>query len=150
MFRNFTGLYSLGFTRRPTATMQPEDLLRPRHPHERLHQQQIQALQQLPEVEQAAQAQLLRVGNAAYRYYQLADDQLTEADFRHWLEGLPSRMRQAMAAAGFAAAKSSWAFRRHALERRDIGYATYMRGLLSDEDWAFLQEPPEELPTALT
>ncbi len=63
--------------------MNIDDLLIPRHPHPRLHAQQVQALQQLPEPERAAQAQLLRVGNAAYRYHQLADNRLTEDDFAH-------------------------------------------------------------------
>ena len=60
--------------------MNIDDLLIPRHPHPRLHEQQVQALRQLPEPERAAQAQLLRVGNAAYRYHQLADNRLTEDD----------------------------------------------------------------------
>ena len=85
--------------------MHLNDLLVPRHPHPRLHEQQVEALQQLPK--RAAQAQLLRVGNAAYRYHQLADGQLTEADFQHWVAGLPPRMRQAMTAPGFAAAGSN-------------------------------------------
>ena len=125
--------------------MNIDDLLIPRHPHPRMHAQQVQALQQLPESERAEQAQLLRVGNAAYRYHQLADDdQLTEDDFAHWVAGLPPRMRQAMASAGFAAAGSSWAFRRHALERRDRGYAAFMQQLLSAEDWAFWQQQDDE------
>lgn len=90
--------------------MHINDLLVPRHPQQRLHEQQVQALQQLPEPERAEQAQLLRVGNAAYRYHQLADSLLTEADFQHWLAGLQPRMRQAMTVAGFAAAGSNWTF----------------------------------------
>ena len=124
--------------------MNIDDLLIPRHPHPRLHEQQVQTLQQLPEPERAEQAQLLRVGNAAYCYHQLADNQLTEDDFAHWLAGLPPRMRQAMASAGFTAAGSSWAFRRHALERRDIGYAAFMQQQLSAEDWAFWQQQEPE------
>lgn len=124
--------------------MNIDDLLVPRHPHPRRHEQQVQALQQLPESERAAQAQLLRVGNAAYRYHQLADDQLTEDDFAHWLAGLPPRMRQAMATAGFAAAGSSWAFRRHALERRDLAYAAFMQQQLSAQDWDFWQRQEAE------
>ena len=99
---------------------------------------------QLPESERAEQAQLLRVGNAAYSYHQLADDQLTEDDFAHWLAGLPLRMRQAMATAGFAAAGSSWAFRRHALERRDLGYAAFMQQHLLAQDWDFWQQQDAE------
>lgn len=121
-----------------------DDLLVPRHPQARLHEQQVQALQQLPESERAEQAQLLRVGNAAYSYHQLADDQLTEDDFAHWLAGLPLRMRQAMATAGFAAAGSSWAFRRHALERRDLGYAAFMQQHLLAQDWDFWQQQDAE------
>jgi hypothetical protein len=124
--------------------MNIDDLLIPRHPHPRLHAQQVQALQQLPEPERAAQAQLLRVGNAAYRYHQLADNRLTEDDFAHWVAGLPPGMRQAMASAGFAAAGSSWAFRRHALERRDLGYAAFMQQHLSAPDWAFWQQQETE------
>ncbi len=124
--------------------MKLDYLLVPRHPHPRLHEQQVQALQQLPDPERTAQAQLLRVGNAAYRYHQLADGHLTEAGFQHWLAGLPPRMRQAMAAAGFAAAGSNWAFRRHVLERRDLGYAAFMQQLLSAEDWAFWQQQEDQ------
>lgn len=124
--------------------MNLDDLLVPRHPHPRLHEQQVQALQQLPAPERAEQAQLLRVGNAAYRYHQLADGHLTEADFQHWLAGLPPRMRQTMATAGFAAAGSNWAFRRHVLERRDLGYTAFMQQLLSAQDWAFLQQQEDE------
>ena len=45
-----------------------------------------------------------------------------------------------MAPAGFVAAGSSWAFRRHVLERRDRGgYAAFMQQLLPAVDWAFWQ-----------
>ena len=54
-------------------------------------------------------------------------------------------MQQAMATAGFEAARSSWAFRRHVLERHDVGYAAFMKELLFAEDWAFFQQQePEE------
>lgn len=127
--------------------MRVEDLLHPTHPLERLHQRQVQQLQELSAGERASQAQLLRIGNAAYRYHELAQDRLSEADFAHWLVGLPLRMQQAMAAAGFAAARNSWAFRRHVLERHDVGYVAFMKELLSAEDWAFCQQQEqEELP----
>lgn len=53
-------------------------------------------------------------------------------------------MRQAMTAADFAAANSNWAFRRHVLERRDLGYTAFMQHLLSAEDWTFLQQMDAE------
>ena len=49
-----------------------------------------------------------------------------------------------MATAGFAAAGSSWAFRRHALERHDLGYAAFMQQQLSAQDWAFWQQQETE------
>ena len=101
-------------------------------------------MQQLPKSERTEQAQLLCLGNAAYRYHQLADGHFTEADFQHWVAGLPPRMRQAMATAGFAATGSNWAFRRHVHERRDLGYAAFMQQLLSAEDWAFWQQQENE------
>jgi hypothetical protein len=129
-------------------TERVEDLLHPTHPLERLHQQQVQQLRVLPATERASQAQLLRIGNAAYRYHQLAQDRLTEADFAHWLVGLPTRLQQAMATAGFEAARSSWAFRRHVLERHDVGYAAFMQELLSPEDWTFCQEQEPQDPAS--
>jgi hypothetical protein len=84
-------------------------------------------------------AWLFRLGNATYRYQQLADGEVTEEDYRHWLEGLPERFRKAMEKGGFAGAKSSLVLRRHALERRDVGYSAFMQAILSPEDWAFEQ-----------
>ncbi len=49
-----------------------------------------------------------------------------------------------MTAAGFAAANSSWAFRRHVPERHDLGYAAFMQQLLSAEDRAFWQQQDDE------
>jgi hypothetical protein len=117
-----------------------EELLQPRHPLDKHHQAQLQALQQLPEGQRAEMARLFRLGNATYRYQQLADGEVTEEDYRHWLEGLPERFRQAMEKGGFAGAKSSLALRRHALERRDVGYSAFMQAILSPEDWAFEQQ----------
>ncbi|MBD2769357.1 hypothetical protein IC235_15825 [Hymenobacter sp. BT664] len=117
-----------------------EELLQPRHPLDKHHQAQLQALQQLPEGQRAAMARLFRLGNATYRYQQLADGEVTEEDYRHWLEGLPERFRQAMEKGGFAGAKSSLALRRHALERRDVGYSAFMQAILSPEDWALEQQ----------
>lgn len=128
--------------------MEIEDLLHPSHPLAHLHQQQVQQLRALSASERAPHAQFLRIGNAAYRYHQLAQDLLTEAAFAHWLTGLPARMQQAMTTAGFAAARSSWAFRRHVLERQDIGYGAFMRKLLSATDWAFFQQQELEDPLA--
>ena len=117
-----------------------EELLQPRHPLDKLHQAQLLALRQLPASQRAEMAWLFRLGNATYRYQQLADGEVTEESYYHWLEGLPERFRQAMEKDGFAGAKSSLALRRHALKRCDIGYSAFMQAILSPEDWAFEQQ----------
>lgn len=85
-----------------------EELLQPRHPLDKNHQAQLQALQQLPESQRAEMARLFRLGNATYRYQQLADGEVTEQDYQHWLEGLPERFRRAMEREGFEGANAAW------------------------------------------
>jgi hypothetical protein len=126
-----------------------EELLQPRHPHDKHHQAQLQALQQLPESQRAEMARLYRLGNATYRYQQLAAGEVTEADYQDWLAGLPERMRLAMEKEGFEGSKSSLALRRHALERRDVGYAAFMQSILSPEDWAFEQQQRQHVNSPL-
>lgn len=117
-----------------------EELLIPRHPLDQHHQAQLTMLGQLPDMAaRAYHARLFRLGNAAYRYQQLAEGEVTEDDFQHWLAGLPEKMRAAMERDGFEKNKHSLPLRRHALERRDIGYNEFMQQQLSAEDWAYEQ-----------
>lgn len=116
-----------------------EELLVPRHPLDQYHQSQLTFLRDLPAEMRAYHARLFRLGNASYRYQQQAEGDVTEDDFRHWLEGLPDKMRQAMEREGFEKNKAALPLRRHALERRDVGYDAFMRALVSPEDWAYEQ-----------
>lgn len=117
-----------------------EELLTLRHPLDQYHQAQLAFLEQLSDAAtRAYHARLFRLGNAAYRYQQLAAGEVTEDDFRHWLAGLPEKMRVAMEREGFEKNKAALPLRRHALERRDIGYDEFMQQLLSAEDWAYEQ-----------
>jgi hypothetical protein len=117
-----------------------EELLHPRHPLAKHHQAQMDFLAALPEAKRAYHARLFRLGNASYRYQQQAEGEVTEDDFHHWLAGLPEKMRAAMVRDGFEASKNSLPLRRHALERRDLGYDAFLRAMLSPEDWAYQQE----------
>lgn len=121
-----------------------EELLIPRHPFDAQHQAQLTFLRSLPEEMRADHARLLRLGNAAFRYQQQAEGEVTEDDFRHWLEGLPDQMRQVMEREGFEKNKTALPLRRHALERRDNGYDEFVRSLVSAEDWEYEQSlrPP--------
>ena len=115
-----------------------KELLNPRHPLDKYHQMQLERLATLPEEERAEHAYLYRLGNASYRYQQQAVGQISEADYRNWLEGLPANMRRAMQREGFEQCKTNLALRRHALERRDQGYDAFMQALLTPEVWAYL------------
>jgi hypothetical protein len=117
-----------------------EKLLCPRHPLDKYHQSQLDFLAALPEAQRAYHARLFRLGNASYRYQQQAQGEVTEEDFHHWLEGLPEKMRAAMERDGFEASKHSLPLRRHALERRDLGYDAFLQAILSPEDWVYQQE----------
>jgi hypothetical protein len=116
-----------------------EHLLQPRHPLDKYHQSQLEFLAALPEEQREEHARLFRLGNASYRYQQQAVGEITEADYLDWLEGLPANMRRVVEQEGFEQSKSSLALRRHALERRDKGYSTFMQAILSPEDWAYQQ-----------
>lgn len=117
-----------------------EDLLHPRHPLDQCHQSQLEFLRQVPdEAARADHARLFRLGNASYRYQQQAAGEVTEDDFRHWLEGLPVKMRAVVEREGFERNKTALPLRRHALERRDVGYDEFMRATLSPADWAYQQ-----------
>ena len=116
-----------------------ENLLQPRHPHDKYHQSQLEFLATLPEEQRAEHARLLRLGNASYRYQQQAVGEITETDYLDWLEGLRPNVRRVVEQEGFEQSKSSLALRRHALERREQGYAAFMQAILSPEDWAYQQ-----------
>jgi len=117
-----------------------KDLLQPRHPHDKHHQTQLDFLAALPQKQRAYHARLFRLGNASYRYQQLADGEVTEEDFHHWLAALPEKMRAIMARDGFTTSKNSLPLRRHALEHRDLGYDAFLQATLSPEDWAYQQQ----------
>lgn len=116
-----------------------EELLNPRHPLDDCHESQLELLRGLPDELRAYHARLFRLGNAAYRYQQQAEGEVTEDDYRHWLEGLPEKMRRVVEREGFEKSKRVLGLRRHALERRDIGYDEFVQSLVSAEDWAYEQ-----------
>ncbi len=116
-----------------------EELLNPRHPFDEQHQSQLELLRSLPEHLRAYHARLFRLGNAAYRYQQQAEGEVTEEDYLHWLEGLPEKMRRVVEQEGFEKSKRVLGLRRHALERRDMGYDEFVRSMVSAEDWVYEQ-----------
>lgn len=53
------------------------------------------------------------------------------------IAGLPEKMWVSMERDSFEASKNSLPLRRHALERRDLGYDAFLQSILSPEDWAY-------------
>ncbi|MEM6524702.1 MAG: hypothetical protein AAF693_12945 [Bacteroidota bacterium] len=114
-----------------------------KHPIEKFNQAQADLLAKLPEDQRSEQARLLRIGNAAYCYYQEAGQQdlpLTRSDFNDWLDGLPSGIRDDMEKRGFEACQNMLPFKRHVLERRDFGMGEWMKNHLSQDDYKFWQQ----------
>lgn len=118
-----------------------EELLNPQHPHAKYHAQQLQTLRELPEGQREETARLFRLGNASYRYHQLAAAaEPTETDFEEWLTGLPDGMRRAMQREGFEQCRTSQSFTRYVLEKRDVGYDDFLKSILSPADWAYQRQ----------
>ena len=121
--------------------MLPDELLTPRHPDAACHQGQLASLQeQTDPAERARLAQLLRWGNATYRYYHQNPVDVTEADYLEWLEGLPARPQAAMRALGFEGNKYALPLRRYVLEKNDVGLSEFLREALLPADWQAYQD----------
>jgi hypothetical protein len=112
-----------------------EELIYIKHPHKQTGENQIDFL--LSRVDDNFDFWLLSMnfGNASYRYMSLARGEETIEDFEEWLEGLPENIRKHFEEEGFEASKSAWPFRRHVMERRDIGMDEYIKRLLRPADW---------------
>ncbi|TPG59483.1 hypothetical protein [Hymenobacter nivis] len=123
-----------------------EARLHPRHPLDQYHPSQLEFLAALPEAQRACHARLFRLGNASHRYQQQAAGAVTEDDVRHWLAGLPEKVRLAMERDGFEAGKNSLPRRRHARARRDLGPGAFLQAILSPEDGTYQQALAQSLP----
>jgi hypothetical protein len=79
---------------------------------------------------------LFRIGNATYRYHQLAtESEPTEEYYFEWLQGLPENIRKDMKERGFEGCKNILSFTRYVNERNDIGMDEYLKENLSPEDF---------------
>lgn len=111
-----------------------------KHPNPQIQQNQEEFLKQLPEEERSFHAALFRVGNAAYRYHQLANtteinDKTLQLYFREWLDGLPINIRISLEEKGFEYCKTTMSFTRYVNERQDIGMDEWMKEHLSEDDY---------------
>lgn len=106
-----------------------------KHPDPKLQHNQVDTLEKSSPDQFEFLVLFFNFGNASYRYMSLAQDEATEEDFEDWLEGLPENIRSVFEKEGFEAAKTAFPFRRHVLERRDMGMDEYIQKLLHPADW---------------
>ncbi len=109
-----------------------------KHPSEKCQKNQEEFLKKCPEGEREFHAQLFRIGNATYRYHQLAsqpDIKSLRLYYEEWLEGLPKNIQVAMRNQGFEACQNHIPFTRYVNERTDIGMDEWLKQHLSQEDY---------------
>ena len=107
-----------------------------KHPIEKMNRNQENFLNTLPEGERADNAQIFRIGNAAYCYHNQAKDfEPTEKDFQEWTDWLPEPIKTDMSNRGFENCKSVLSFSRYVNEKNDIGMELWMKEHLSKEDF---------------
>ena len=81
---------------------------------------------------------LLRVGRATTDYYkQLNRNELTEEDFKQWIESLEEPMRSSFKNKGLDNCRGVLNFQRFILELQDIGLDEYLKNNLTEEDFSY-------------
>lgn len=111
-----------------------------KHPDPELQKKQEEFLKSRPDEERELHAKLFRVGNATYRYHQLANstnDEQLKLYFSEWLTGLPDNIRVDMENKGFEECKTTFPFTRYVNERNDLGLDEWLKKHLSEEDYIF-------------
>ena len=81
---------------------------------------------------------LLRIGNTCNDYYrQLNSKELTEEDFKLWIESLQEPMRGVFNSKGLDSCRGVLNFQRFILEIQDKGLEEYLKNNLTDEDYSY-------------
>jgi myosin-crossreactive antigen len=81
---------------------------------------------------------LLRIGQATTGYYkQLNSKELTEEDFKLWIDSLEEPMKGAFNKKGLKECRGVLNFQRFILELQDIGLDEYLKNNLTEEDFSY-------------
>jgi arsenate reductase-like glutaredoxin family protein len=81
---------------------------------------------------------LLRIGKVTTEYYnQLNSKELTEEEFKLWIESLEEPMRGAFNKKGLQECKGVLNFQRFILELRDKGLEEYLKEYLTEEELSY-------------
>lgn len=81
---------------------------------------------------------LLRIGNACNNYYrQLKAKELTEEEFKLWIESLEEPMKSSFKDKGLDSCRGVLNFQRFILELQDKGLDEYLKINLTVEDYSY-------------
>jgi hypothetical protein len=116
------------------------------HPNPEQRESQAKFLAQQDESSREEHAFLFRVGNCTYRYYEITKDtEVTEQDWRMWLQSLAPRIREAMEVQGFKKCAYILDFRNFVLSKKDIPLDNFLRLHLSRKDFNRWMKVKQEL-----
>jgi hypothetical protein len=105
------------------------------HPDQKCNEYQAEFLAKCSPDERSFHELIFKVGNATFRYHQLANDfSPGVADWKEWLEGLEEPMKAAMEGKGFEDCKSILSFTRYVMEKNDQGLDAYLKANLRADD----------------
>jgi hypothetical protein len=81
---------------------------------------------------------LIRIGYTCNDYYrQLNSKELTEEDFKQWIESLDEPMRGVFSKKGLELCRGVLNFQRFILELQDKGLDEYLKNNLTEEDYSY-------------
>lgn len=84
---------------------------------------------------------LFRIGQTTTSYYkQLKAQELTENDFKQWIESLQEPMKGAFSKKGLMECRGILNFQRFILELQDKGLNDYLKRELSEDDYNYYLE----------
>lgn len=110
-----------------------------KHPDPTTQTKQEHILKNCPPEEREFYEKFFRIGNAMYRYQQLAtvpkNKDFLKQYYEEWLEGLPMNIARDMKEKGFEECKTMLSFTRYVNERTDIGLDEWMKEHLSEKDY---------------
>ena len=116
------------------------------HPDPKIQKNQKQFLEKCPPEQREFHEKLFRIGNATYRYHQLAQkSEPTVEYFLEWLQGLPENIRKDMSEMGFDRCKTMLPFTRYVNERNDVGMDQFLKENLTLQDYEAYKESGENL-----
>jgi hypothetical protein len=110
-------------------------MIRVKHPSKEINVIQEELISSFEVEKRPFQELQLSFGNAAFRYHQKGTALATSLDFDDWIQGLDDPMKKHMIQKGFEQCKNALPFTRHVQERNDLGFDSFVKELMGEEDY---------------